>query len=388
MVMLGSREPIRIDYAALAERMEYPPVKTSLAEIGFTTVDDLLARFILDETSLDAYCGDAGVNTEGHPTLEYSSPKSAFVGTIESNLAEALTYRSFERLPVYHFSDDPEEAARIEEDLRRRFEAMQFSMEGQVFISEGDLNKAVPVLQKSVDIYPDDMTVREHLNRCYQLIARYFFDRGDMEQMRQYSQAAVDVYPEAAAARINLGNYYFQRQEYEKALEFFKGGAPFARRNGIGEVHVKIAETLVRLARYDEAVPEFRMAIDEEPDQVWIRNNLGSILMRSGRWAEAAAEFEAAILIDPGHANAYVNLGACLLNSGKVDEALEYFRLGVARDLDNVEAHANLGITLYRQGLVEEAIREIEIAVRLSPGRTQLRQVLEQMKAGSRPPEQ
>jgi spermidine synthase len=383
MVMLGSKEPIRVDYAALKKRMEYEPVRESLAEIGFETIDDVLARFILDEKSLDPYCGDAPVNTENHPILEYSSPKSAFVGTIESNLAEALKYRKFEHLPVYHYSDDPEEGAAIEEDLRLRFEAMRYSMDGQVLISEGRFDKAVPILQQSVEVYPNDMTVREHLNRCYVLLARHFFQRGDSERVRQFSQAAIDVYPEAAAARVNLGNYYFQRQQYEDALGLYQDAIPYAKRNGIGGVHLKIAETLVRLGRLDEAIPEFRLAMEEEPESAWVRNNLGSILMRRGRMVEAAEQFREAIRIDPEHANAYVNLGATLLNEGKVDQALDYFRLATEKDPNNVEAHANLGITLYRQGKLDEARRELEIAVRLAPGRTQLRQVLDQINAGA-----
>ncbi|MCK4548016.1 MAG: fused MFS/spermidine synthase [Candidatus Eisenbacteria sp.] len=383
MVMLGTEEPMRVDYAALKKRMEYEPVRKSLEEVGFETVDDVLARFILDEKSLDLYCGDAPINTENHPILEYSSPKSAFVGTIESNLAEALQYRTYERLPVYHFSDNPEEAAAIEDNLRRRFEAMRYSMDGQVLISEGKFDKAVPVLRKSVEMYPDDMTVREHLNRCYVLLARWYHRRGDTEMVRQLSQTAIDVYPEAAAARVNLGNYYFQSEDYEKALDLYRGAVPYARRNGIGGIHEKVAETLVRLERMDESIPEFRLAIEEKPESAWIRTNLGSILMRRGRWVEASEEFREAIRLDPDHANAYVNLGATLLNEGKVESAISYFRLAAEKDPENAEAHANLGITLYRQGKLDEARREIEIAVRLAPGRTQLRQVLEQMNAAT-----
>jgi tetratricopeptide (TPR) repeat protein len=383
MVMLGSEKPLDLDYAALAARMEYPPVHESLAEIGFSTLDDVLARFILDDASLDAYCGDAPVNTEDHPILEYSSPKSAFVGTIESNLAEALRYRTYEKLRVRHFSDDPGEAARIEADFRRRFDAMRFAMDGQVELARGRFDPAVTALRESIRMYPNDMTVREHLDRCYTLLARYYFDIGDEETVRRISEAAIAVYPEASASRVNLGNYYIQKQDYEKALEQYRDALPYARRDGLGGLHIKVAEMLVRLGRLEEALPEFRLAIEEEPNVAWIRTNFGSILMRQGRWVEALEQFQESLRLDPDYAPAHVNLGACLLNDGKVEEAIEQFRTAVRKDPSNVEGHANLGVTLYRQGHVEEAIREIETAAALAPERPQLRQMVEQMKAGT-----
>lgn len=379
MVMLGTEEPIEIDYVDLARRMEYGPVKSSLEGIGFNTVDDLVARFIMDERSLEAYCGDVGINTENHPILEYSSPKSAFVGTIESNLAEALKYRKFDHLPVSHFSDDSGEAARIEERLKIRFEAMRHSMEGQVYLFEGRLDLSREAFERSLAMHPDDITVREYMARSYVIMAKYYHDRGDSEKAAELSQAAIDVYPRACAARVNLGNYYFRKGEYEEAVGLFRDAVPFARESGIGGLHAKIAETLVRLGRFEEAIPEFRMAVEEEPEKVWVRSNLGSILMRLGRWVEATEEFREAIRIDPDHANAYVNLGACVLNEGKVQEAIQHFRTAIEKDPNNVEAHANLGITLYRQGQLEEARREIETAARLAPERPQLRMILEQM---------
>ncbi len=381
LVMFGTEKPIEIDYQALAKRMEYEPVKEALADIGFHSVDDLLVRFIMDQRSLEAYCGGVAVNTENHPILEYSAPKSAFAGTITSNLAEALKFRRFEDLPVSHLSDDPEEAARIRERLRLRYEAMDHSMNGQVHLAEGDYHAAVAEFYKCLEMYPEDMTVREHLARCHNLLGKIFFDRGDWEGVRELAEESIEVYPRAAAGRVNLGNYYFRKGEFEKALDLYSDAVPYLPGTGIGGVNSKIAETLVRLGRLQEAVPEFRLAIEEEPDKAWIRTNLGSILMRLGNWTEAAQEFREAIRWDPDHANAYVNLGACLLNEGNVDEAVRTFRLAVEKEPDNVEAHANLGITLYRQGEMEEAIREIETAVRLSPGRTQLRQMLDQMRA-------
>jgi len=379
MVMLGTEQPMELDYAALAERMEYEPVKTSLAEIGFETLDDVLARFILDQRSLDEYCGTAPVNTEDHPILEYSCPKSAFVGTIESNLAEALRHRRYENLPVVHFSDDPEEARRIEEQLRLRFAAMQYSMEGQVHISEGDYDAAVGALKASIDLYPHDMTVREHLARCYVLASRVHFEAGDQEGVRRLSEAAIEIYPRAVDARVNLANYYFRKGEFLEALTFYQEALPYIEGTGIGGLHLRIAETLVRLGRFEEAVPEFEQAVEEEPGAVWIRNNLGNVLTRLGRWVDATAQFREAIRIEPDNADALVNLGACVLNEGKVEEAVALFRRAVGLDPGNIQAHANLGITLYRLGQVEEARRELGTALELAPGNTRLRQILEQM---------
>jgi spermidine synthase len=71
LLLLGSREPLAIDPAQLARRIEAPPVRASLAAIGFDSAASLLAPAILDRAGLLGFAGDAPVVTDDRPLVEY-----------------------------------------------------------------------------------------------------------------------------------------------------------------------------------------------------------------------------------------------------------------------------------------------------------------------------
>ena len=75
----------------------------------------------------------------------------------------------------------------------------------------------------------------------------------------------------------------------------------------------------------DQALVEFRRAVELEPDLASAQNNLGVALLARGQATEALAHLQAAVNLDPGNATAYVNLGNAYLASrrfGRGDESL------------------------------------------------------------------
>ncbi|MCB9677752.1 MAG: fused MFS/spermidine synthase, partial [Alphaproteobacteria bacterium] len=70
-ILIGSHQPLRIDYAALAERMREPDVARDLHEVGIDSPEDLLATFVGADDDLRAYVGDVPVVTDDHPFVEH-----------------------------------------------------------------------------------------------------------------------------------------------------------------------------------------------------------------------------------------------------------------------------------------------------------------------------
>src|SRR5207247_5795327 len=93
--------------------------------------------------------------------------------------------------------------------------------------------------------------------------------------------------------------------------------------------------------------------------------NLGTALTLASRRDEAMAEYRRALEIKPDYALAHNNLGNALLMEGKTDEALQYFHEALRRDPRNVEAHYNVGSVAMARGQIAEAIRQFREAVSL-----------------------
>jgi len=75
----------------------------------------------------------------------------------------------------------------------------------------------------------------------------------------------------------------------------------------------------VRLGRYEDAVREYRRALQVEPEQAAVRFNLALALYKTGLVAEAARELEQALARDPKNTAALLLLADCRLQMG--DEA-------------------------------------------------------------------
>lgn len=90
-ILIASNGDLDIDVARIAERMQYEPVKTDLAEYGFNTPDDLLAYLKLTPANMPAYIADMPVNTDDFSFLAFqqSSFKREPIGLKLQNIDKA-----------------------------------------------------------------------------------------------------------------------------------------------------------------------------------------------------------------------------------------------------------------------------------------------------------
>lgn len=116
----------------------------------------------------------------------------------------------------------------------------------------------------------------------------------------------------------------------------------------------------------DEAVKEFRKALELDPDSAHAHDNLGTVYAEKRRYREALAEYLAAIRLDPDAPTAHYNLANFLATHG-LDMAVEEYRASLALDPDHPDTHLNLGLTLADLGRDEEAERSLRAAVELAP---------------------
>ncbi len=73
MMLIGSVEPLLLDYSQISERMKAPGIAKSLHEVGINSAADLLATYITDRDGLERYAGQAQAVTDDRPGIEYSS---------------------------------------------------------------------------------------------------------------------------------------------------------------------------------------------------------------------------------------------------------------------------------------------------------------------------
>jgi len=127
------------------------------------------------------------------------------------------------------------------------------------------------------------------------------------------------------------------------------------------------------------AEAEYQRALNEQPGDAELLNDLGYFHYCHDRAKNAEAWLRNAIAIDPNCRCAWINLGQTLAKQGRFDECFQAF----AHVLRPAEAYSNLGVLLAKQGRTEEARTAFQQALTMDPS---LQQPKAFLSALSRPP--
>jgi tetratricopeptide (TPR) repeat protein len=117
----------------------------------------------------------------------------------------------------------------------------------------------------------------------------------------------------------------------------------------------------------DEAMAEYRRAIEFDPKGAPAHHNLGLCLQARGQLDEAMAQYRGAIELDPKGAPAHFGLGLCLQARGQLDEAMAQYCRAIELNPERAPAHYQLGMCWHARGQLDEAIAEFRRSIQLDP---------------------
>jgi spermidine synthase len=293
LVALGSVDPFPpVDQAELARRLARPEVAGDLSGIGVRGPLELLSFFQLDDAAVRRFAGDAALNTEDRPRLEYSAPRSAFTATTGPNL-KALS------------------ALRPDADARAKI----------LGIPEPDRPSFVALAAGC------DATVQAQVLAGEHQIAEALFLATPVARVgnRFAQNLAATLSGEVGVAYLRAGNFGEARAAFANALEFEPDRIDALLGLGEADLH---------LGTLDEAAEALERAQQLQPDRAGTLYRLGLVRQAQGRTADAEALYRKAVERVPTLSVPRVLLGRLLLDSGRPREAVaqldEAVRLGEA----------------------------------------------------------
>lgn len=95
-------------------------------------------------------------------------------------------------------------------------------------------------------------------------------------------------------------------------------------------------------------------------------NKLGLVFLKRNLFDEAIVEFKRAIEIDPEFAEAYNNFGYTFLKRNSYQDAIDAFAKGIEKDGSYADLHNNLGFAYFRINKYQEAINELNKALEIN----------------------
>jgi tetratricopeptide (TPR) repeat protein len=133
--------------------------------------------------------------------------------------------------------------------------------------------------------------------------------------------------------------------------------------------HKLNAEALEMQGRWDDALHEYEVMIEKNPDTPGLHFLAGrSLLSRPDADAKTAERAKKEIEIDPKNPVAHYVLGELASKERNWDEAIVHFSQAAKLDPNFPEAHLDLGLSLITVRRYGEAIAPLRIAERLTPG--------------------
>jgi tetratricopeptide (TPR) repeat protein len=148
------------------------------------------------------------------------------------------------------------------------------------------------------------------------------------------------------------------------------------------EAYNELGIALMQSGKTEDAIGQYKQALQINPESVEAHVNLGSALLQMGKVQDAVGEYKQALRINPSYAEAHNNLGAILQRVGKLPEAIQHYERALRSKPEYVDAHFNMGLALEKMGRVPEAIEHYEQALKLRPDFTPASNALARLRAG------
>jgi tetratricopeptide (TPR) repeat protein len=179
--------------------------------------------------------------------------------------------------------------------------------------------------------------------------------------------------PKEQAAKIlaGVGEYYSDKEDIERALEYFREAVTLDAKNknaqmGLSEVLALKGNQLLVAEKAETAQALFKEAIEYNPKNAVAIYGLGEVLYELGKEDEALASYEKALEYDKDLTEIYVPLGIIHYRKGEIAKADGYLTKSIAKSPDDAEAQYYLGLVRYTQNRNEEALTAFKKAASIN----------------------
>lgn len=235
---------------------------------------------------------------------------------------------------------------------------------GWTLFQEGRTAEAVAEYQRAIANEPKH--VKSHNNLALALVELGRLDEAATHFRRSLElEPKAEIYSDLGFVAARLGRPDEALANYRKALELDPHCA---------SAHFNLAVASVMAGKYGDAEPHYREALAAKPNAETY-NGLGYVLAHQGRLDEAVVQFRKAIETDPKYTPAFNNLAGTLEKQGKLDEAETYYR----RSLDEKQSAAvynDLGAVLVKLGKIDDAAKQFRNALAMDAGNAEAKRSL------------
>ena len=240
ILIIGSDQPIQIDFNKLKVRLEEPEIKKALADIEIPNIFSFLSNIWLLDEQIQALGKGHPLITDNHPAIEFYLDLGNVVD-VSGREKYVFNRASFDQV-----SDHIENLTAADRRLLKpHYDAMDLYQRGVMYSNRGQLLKALNMLE-------DNNLVRYHLQAGKEQMARL---------LKQ-----VEKNPDNLENLLNLGHSYYQIGEHEKSIGILK--MVLEKNPKLSYAHLYMGYNLLEMGEKKNALDHFKNTAKNDPSQM------------------------------------------------------------------------------------------------------------------------
>lgn len=286
----------------------------------------------------------------------------------------------------------------VKQDIDAQLTSAAFEAE-----NNGDYSDAIDIYQGLLILNPNSLDHLLNIAICYDEYSIHLFAKGKegealhMEELAYQYFKAIDAVPEKTdRAYYYLGRFYFARENYEKAMEYFK---EFVRETKDSERKAEVLKALESVQNLGVLNEDYRYAeelVESDKDEAaieyvdkfiasfplsWNGYYLkGYIYRKLGEYNKAIENFEHSLKLNGSQADLYNELGLCHMNLENYNQAELHYSKALRNSPDDMSIYYNLAVLSYKRGNFKEALKYCEVILEFDKGNLKTRELMEIIK--------
>ena len=223
LFLIGSDEPLRVDYANARTRLSKPAVAAALRDVGLGDVVEVLSCFFMGGEAIDAYVKDGSIMTDDRPWAEFVAPKLIYERTVQDTLGQIQPF--FESvLPLLGLEGVPEsERAAIVGAIDRRYRSKCAVLDGlQVYYGGAFGGDPGEDFRQALAIDPGDLTARYYVKEIAVAEVRGLRKRHELDLAAKVLTDALACVPNDPALFLMLGDVRLEQGRREEAMRSYR----------------------------------------------------------------------------------------------------------------------------------------------------------------------
>jgi Tfp pilus assembly protein PilF len=193
---------------------------------------------------------------------------------------------------------------------------------GDTLAKVGELDEAVNCYQNALEVSPDNFLI-------YHRMGAAFERKGEIETALRYYQEALKINSNFGWSYFCLGNIYAEKGLLDQAVTFYQKACACHPKSPNFQFNFKLGEAFQKQGKLDKALDTYHFLLEcdfKNTQKSLIYYKIGLVFSKQKKIEEAIATFIKALQNQPNNRQIYQELGEILLQQNQIDDSAKCFK--------------------------------------------------------------